>query len=180
MKMTRRKTYLALLGLGGAALVVDRLLLTTPLAEPWETLAAETPDGESAPRDVGVPQVVTPQGIPELPFPGGLSAIGLDGLIHDLFAPPSRRADTKAAARPAGASCAPHGVPAHKAFADSHRLDAILEEGDVHIAVVGGELLKPGGKIAGCVLRRLEGTKAYFSCEDGEAVLELSASAEIP
>lgn len=180
MKMTRRKTYLALLGLGGAALVVDRLLLTTPLAEPGEALAGESHDGESTPRDIGVPQVVTPQGIPELPFPGGLSAIGIDGSIHDLFTPPSRRADTKAAARPAGASCAPPGAPAHKAFADSHRLDAILEEGDVHIAVVGGELLMPGGKIAGCVLRKLEGTKAYFSCEDGEAVLELSASVENP
>lgn len=180
MKMTRRKTYLALLGLGGAALVVDRFVLTTPLAEPWEALAGETHEGESVPGDARGPQFGTPLGIPELPFPGGLSAIGLDGSIHDLFTPPSRRADTRATARPAGASCAPPSVPAHKAFADSHRLEAILEEGDVHIAVVGGELLKPGGKIAGCVLRKLEGTKAYFSCEDGEAVLELSATAEIP
>ena len=180
MKMTRRKTYFVLLGLGGTALIVDRLVLTEPLMEPWETLAVETRDGDLVAGDEKPPQPVTPQGIPELPFPGGLSALGLDGSIHDLFMSPSRRADAKVSARAACGSHASSGVPAYRAFADTHRLEAILEDGDVHIAVVGGELLKPGGKIAGCVLHKLAGTKAHFACEDGEAILELSAVGENP
>ncbi len=92
-----------------------------------------------------------------------------------MFAPPM--SDSRSEPGTTGDNLSPpNGGPGpvtSAIFFTQHRLDAIMSDQDLIIAVVDGTLVQPGQVIDGCTLTRLEGTRAYFNCFDGEAVLDL-------
>src|SRR3990172_4840638 len=133
MSRGKKRAYVAVMLLGGAALVVDRFILTSSVTAPARVAASDTRLPARAPAAAPA----TPDAalsIPELPFPRGLPAWDPHGPIRDLFAPFPNQESTDKARSPRGAedkgTCA--------VFATQHHLDAVLLQERLRIAIVDG------------------------------------------
>ena len=164
MQGSKKKIYIALMLLGGAALVVDRCVLTPSVTMPT-TAAASTPRA-AAPSAEALATL-------ELPFPRAIPAWDPQSPIRDLFAPYSDDdgADKRSTRTSRGAD-AGQGTCAD--FVTQHRLDAVLVQESLKIAIVDGAWVRIGESVNGCVLTEVVGNKVHFRCRDGDTVITLS------
>jgi hypothetical protein len=204
MMSSKKRTYVALMSVGAAALFVDRCVLTegAPAPASAEETDLTTGDGESPeshrsgesadqsrdrqgadhqsrerkradnPGKVAAEEL----SIPELPFPRNLNPFDPSAPIRDIFARPQFAAMDTANE---GASDSPErsGKPGEKqrigraAFAAQHRLDAIMIQQSLKIAILDGRWMQVGDVVDGCTLSDISGESAVFRCRDGDALL---------
>lgn len=176
MTSKRKRNYLFLLAVSGAAMFVDRYVVGR---------------GALAPQDVSAMSALETSGIvgagrgpesaaliPEVPFPKALPS-ATDGLIsRNLFLPPAGLSQVAAREKAERSSIdSPiRAMPATStaaSFSTSHRLDAVINDGRLAIAVVDGEWLRAGGVLDGCTLTDIQTTQVHFQCNDGGSWLSL-------
>ena len=174
MSSRRNKAYFSLLGLGAAALVVDRVFLTESAMSPSVAsaqMAAGAGDRRSPDKDPALAE------IPEIPFPHALTTLDEQSPIPDLFAPPDVRRRSSADGGRSGAKYLARGEPLNPErlsagqFRQRYKLEGVMVHQRLKMAVLRGQPVKPGEAIAGCTLTDVSGFEARFNCYDGEAVL---------
>ena len=167
MPRAKKKIYIAVMLLGGVALVVDRCVLTTSVTMP-ATVAATAPPPPAA----SAPSAETLATL-ELPFPRAIPAWDPQSPIRDLFAPFSdENATDKRHTRSRRGADAGQGTCA--AFVTQHRIEAVLVQESLKIAIVDGAWVRIGESVDGCILTEIVGNKVRFRCRDGDIVLALS------
>ena len=109
----------------------------------------------------------------ELPFPRAIPVWNPQSPIRDLFAPFSDEdtADKRHARSPRGVD-AGHGTCAD--FESRHRLEAVLVQESLKIAILDGTWVRIGESVDGCALTEIVGNKVRFRCRDGDTTLALS------
>jgi len=166
MKTHRRKRfYGALLLCSGGALLVDRCMLKRGVTAPDTALAAHAPVSAAPAGEV--------LSIPEVPFPHAVSAFRAAQPVRDLFLHPSLRGGGEGTDNPQ------NGLPgtsrvapaASAAFAEQRRLDAVLINQGLRIAIVDGQWMRTGQILDGCTLQDIQGNSVLFKCSDGDATL---------
>ncbi len=170
MSPRRRTTYLILIGVGGVALLVEAFVL-------GEDATPQTaPDGGSSGSVVlavsaAVAEVGGPLPVPELPFPV-LKAKETPELTRDPFRPPGSPDNAMG-----GEAEAKKGsqVTSHL-FGELHRLDGVMLQQSLKIAIVDGTSVRIGQAIDGCTLTAVSENDVRFSCDDGEVTLRVGAS----
>ena len=174
MSKAKKQAYVAVMVLGGAALVVDRCILTPSVTMPASVAASDRSPraGIRPPTVPGAPGPAdAPLSIPELPFPRGLPPWDPNAPIRDLFAPPS---EENAADKARSTKAADAGKGTCAAFAKEHRLDAVLLQESLKIAIIDGVWVRIEESVDGCILSEIVGNKVRFLCRDGDVVLTLS------
>ncbi len=174
--MPRAKTriYVAFMLLGGAALVLDRCVLTPSVTTPAPA-AASVPGISAQPPApaTGPPSVAPGLATLELPFPRAIPVWDPQSPIRDLFAPFS---DDDAADK--GRTRSPRRADAGKGtcagFVTQRHLEAVLVQDSLKIAILDGAWVRMGESVDGCVLTEIVGNKVRFRCRDGDALLSLS------
>jgi len=170
MAAPKKKLYLGIVGLCGLALIIDRLVPTSPITGPEAILAAQSDLSTAV-------DTAPPVSIPRLPFPRTIEAWDRTQPIRDLFAPP-RAADALSTEAPGGdaqsenAHSGPSGDGiSGSAFASTHTLNAVMVVGRLRVAVLGDDWVREGQAFDGCTLDRISGNQAVFSCYDGPVTL---------
>ena len=152
--------------LGGAALLVDRFMPTRGGA-PADALAVDVlPPAHAAPPPASANGALS---IPELRFPQNLPRLSAGGSVRDLFSRTARH-DAKLAAEDGAGRARPSDSAT---FMARHKLEGVMTNRGIEIAVVDGEWLHIGQSIDGCRLVKIEGTRAHFVCQNEQAVLDL-------
>ena len=171
MPRAKNKIYIAFMLLGGAALVVDRCVLTPSVTMP-ASVAASVAATAPPPPAASAPSADTLATL-ELPFPRAIPVWDPQSPIRDLFAPFSDddAADKRRKRSPRGAD-AGQGTCAD--FVTQHRLEAVLVQESLKIAILDGAWVRIGESIDGCVLTEIVGNKVRFRCRDGDTLLALS------
>jgi hypothetical protein len=180
MSTRKQRAYLAAIGMGVAALAVDKLVLEHPAAAPAE--AAANVDAAGPRRPVHAATIVAGGEIPELPFPRNLPAYDGSTLARDPFLPSGLAAD------PGGELPSDNGQPADPkterlgrvAFSLRYRLNGVLVHQSLRIAIVEGRWLRIGETLSGCRLVLIGENEARFECFDGEAVLTVINPGRLP
>lgn len=178
MSPRKKGGYLAVVILGLAAIAVDRCVLSGGTGEPMVAVALE--QGRRAmttspPFSDAAPTL----SIPELPFPRGLGMSDAQPLVRDLFAPPAAvlGADSQGAKadkdRPGTGRAQRPEQASSDVFLTRHRLNGVLVDERLKIAIVDGAWTRIGQTIYGCTLKGVSGNEARFECCDGEAVLKV-------
>jgi len=224
MMSSKKRTYLALMSIGAAALFVDRCVMTggtpapasaevaSPLADDAESPASHRP-GESVEQSrdrqgadhqgrPGAPgrRTTSPlekgglggvaadappaDPIPELSFPRNLKPFDPSAPIRDIFARPqsvavdtangrSDQEESDAASDSPETSAKPGGNQriGRAKFATQHRLEAVMIQQSLKIAIVDGRWMQVGDVVDGCTLSDISGESAVFRCRDGDARL---------
>ncbi|MFP4144453.1 MAG: hypothetical protein ACLFV3_04860 [Phycisphaeraceae bacterium] len=180
MELTReRKILLAVLSLGLGALMLDRVVLNAGASGPKSATAsgasyavpeeAETP-AEPSPK---VDTAATPAADASAPA----LARRLAEVASQERADPTRTRDAFNPAAPWNAAPeAQRPDPAEEAlrqFAGRHRLTAVMPGGEDPVAVVDGQLLRPGEKLDGLRLVAIAPGSATFERDGGQVRLEL-------
>lgn len=170
----KKKTYVSIMALCAAALLVDRLLLPAPSG----AVAGDAELSTSRNAGIGISPTAARTPAPEIPFPRGVTTAADLGSLRDPFAAPLTM--TGAAAKPTAAESASNEQSAigREQFAERHQLTGILSDGAIAVAIVGDQWLSPGGELDGCVLKSVEKQSAVFECSDGEAKIFLPNSAD--
>ncbi len=174
---SKKKWYLVVLVLGGAVLIVDRVILSEGATDPTAVLAA--PDSVPA---GGTPTFVAPAAaaspIPEVPFPVGVTSLGPDHVLRDLFAQPKSaigQGDSVDNVRRSGSAADPgFGRVTASAFMTRHRLQAVLRNPTLTIAVVDGTWVHVGESVDDCTLTAIENETAHFECFDAAVTLTVA------
>ncbi len=184
MPQKKTKIYVAVMLLGGAALLVDRCFLSESVTEPGPAYAMptkRTPARDTTQTPVAAPGGPADLSVPELPFPRNLPKWDTGAPIRDLFSPMTNAAADNALSsgrdgNPGPGTCA--------AFARGRSLDAVFVQGtaegtSLKIAVVDGRWVRIGQALDGCTLIEADGTKVRFRCRDGEVSLSVKAGGEV-
>ncbi len=172
MSKAKKQGYVVVMVLGGAALVVDRCIVTPSATMPASVAASDRPRrAEIRPPTVAPAPPDDPLSIPELPFPRGLPPWDPRAPIRDLFAPHSQE-NAADKARSTKATDAGKGTCA--AFVKEHHLDAVLLQESLKIAILDGVWVRIEESVDGCILSEIVGNKVRFLCRDGDVVLALS------
>jgi hypothetical protein len=175
---SKTKIYLSLIGVGLLALAVDRCYFGA--SAPASTKAGQPDAGDdespadvnSAPRPKFVPKSAGPTKltVPELHFPRNLPTYDPAHDLRDVFV----RMDMEGSVSnidPAGngktSKDSTVGPIGRDAFRASHRVDAVMVQESLKIAVVDGRWVRVGDTVDGCKLTRIEGDSVYFECHDG-------------
>lgn len=179
MLQGKKKLYFLVMILGGAALLVDRVFLSSS-SEPDVAEAAATTTAGDKPASVEAVSP-TPQAapIPELNFPRQMPAYDVGALLRDWFEAPK----LPGVEQPQGAT-PDNGSPldlraaiplasAKESFVANHRLDGIVINDNWQIAIVDSVWLRVGQAVDDCILSEVSGRTAVFACEDGDAQLTL-------
>jgi hypothetical protein len=172
MSAAKRKAYAVTIVAGLLALVGERLVGSGATETPAPASASErssramVPAGSASPRPT---PDVEPARFPRVP-----ANLPMGGPLRDPFAieKPVRRllgAMDGDADRDAG-EAAPRSA---EAFVSQHRLSAVMKADEVVIAVVDGELVRPGQTVDGWTLRQIQGSVAVFQCGDKTARLTM-------
>jgi len=181
--MTRKaKIYAALATLALTALVIDRCFIGT--TAPQTTLALENNASPDESEDPTTPRpqrslrhpAVAQTTAPELHFPRNLPAFDASTEIRDIFTrleeeslhDPSQPSSGKKSA--SKKTVADEGL-GRETFLAVHRIDAVMTQDRLKIALVDGRWLRPGDVLDHCTLTHIEGDSATFQCHDGEALL---------
>jgi hypothetical protein len=173
MLKSKKHAYVAVMVLGGAALVVDRCILTPSATMPASVAASDRSPraGIRPPTVPGAPGPAdAPLSIPELPFPRGLPPWDPRAPIRDLFAP---HAEENAADKARSTKAADAGKGTCAAFVKEHHLDAVLLQERLKIAIIDGVWVRIEESVDGCILSEIVGNKVRFLCRDGDVVLAL-------
>ncbi len=183
---SKTKVYLALIAAGLAVLVVDRCFLgasapaSTAASEVEPAAKAEGGESMPAPPPRPVPnQAPGAQGsklsVPELHFPRNLPAYDPAFEMRDVFA---RREEDNSISdvghtgkTGSGKKGAAGDAIGREAFQTAHRLDAVMVQESLRIAVVDGRWMRVGDAVDRCTLTRIEGDAVVFQCHDGDSVL---------
>ncbi len=181
MQLRRKKIYLALLAVGGAALLIDRLVLTGSATAPSAALA-QARSGDTANARGSPGKGSHASSIPEIPFPRDMAAFDPQSFLPDLFAPPGSRlrGDSRSPTADNGYSGRSSGrgeLASSATFSIRHRLDGVLEHPRLKIAVIDGRPVRPGEEIDGCTLESVSGNEASLRCHDDSVVLKVSRPA---
>ncbi len=171
MPISKRKAYLVAIALGGVALVVDKCVLTEGVTAPESAEATPNPRPIAPqPSQNGAASAE----IPELPFPRNLPSFDGQRNIRDLFLRTSVAAEDGSG----DGQDNNHGSPSsNKAnlrrgqFQQSHRLNGVLIQQGLRIAIVDGRWIRLGEIVSGCELIEVTGNEARFRCLDGDGVL---------
>lgn len=227
MTSSKKRTYMAVMSLGAAALFVDRCVLTEGTPAPASAGEArrgadlESGDGTaSLGRNGRGPQTATapPSGslspdphtlpspgggesglrkspmlnsqtgsaqqpmaaeaisVPELPFPRNLKPVEPTAAMRDIFARPISAATATAneddgdgmGGSPKTGEKRPMG---RATFMTEHRLEAVMINEGLRVAIVNGQWKQIGDCLDGCTLLDITGESAVFHCPDGDALL---------
>ena len=177
MPRPKKKIYIAIMLLGGVALVVDRCVLTQSVTMPAPVAASAptTTPGARGPVTAapGAPGSTETLATLELPFPRAIPAWNPQSPIRDIFAPLSDEdaTDKRRRRSPRGADEG-HGTCA--GFVTQHRLEAVLVQESLKIAILDGVWVRIDESVGGCILTEILGNKVRFRCRDGDTVLALS------
>ncbi|MEK7731181.1 MAG: hypothetical protein AAB363_04920 [Planctomycetota bacterium] len=168
MPRSKKKIYIAFMLLGGAALVVDRCVLTPSVTMPATVAAAVPPPPAASALPAKTLSTL------ELPFPRAIPVWDPQSPIRDLFAPFSDEdaTDKRRKRSPRGAD-AGHGTCA--GLLSQHHLEAVLVQESLKIAILDGAWVRIGESVDGCVLTEIVGHKVRFRCRDGDTLLTLSS-----
>ena len=172
MTASKKKLYAALMSLGGAAMLVDRLIIGAPgpLDVPASAIAAMVrPAVDTADLAPATPQA---SAIPALAFPRGLPRADLQGSIRDYFAPPHLPQPVPEPA-PSGPGAENQSELSHTAFAAQFRLQAVLWSDGLRIAVIADRWHREGDTISGCRIATINDREVRVICFDGDARLEI-------
>lgn len=176
MTRKRKQLYAIVLTLGGIAWVIDRVVLTTSLSTPAMAVASQTANPPTLQPSSSILDDESIS-IPELPFPKNLPPYDSRFTMRDIFAPPSVLSKINTLQDDADndrSDIDRHAIPNRSdIFLSQHRLDAVLNGPRLKIAVVDGRWIRIGDTLDGCRFRKIEGTAAIFSCNDGNAILNL-------
>ena len=189
---TKTKVYLALIATGLVALAVDRCYFGA--SAPASTAASEvdpaTEDQDAvskpAPRPRPAPQQAGPSklSVPELHFPRNLPAYDPVFEMRDVFARLDGEDSNSNMGHPGRSGSAKKGTEedaiGREAFQAAHRIDAVMVQESLRIAVVDGRWMRVGDVVDTCTLTRIEGDSAVFQCHDGDTVLSPSGKRRHP
>ena len=197
MTSSRKRTYMGLMAVGAVALVVDRCMLSdgapasvsaeeaNPATGSEETPRTRAPRSPASTRPKQGPQsgggphsgATEELSIPELPFPRNLKSLDVTAPVRDIFARPHSETASSSAevTTDASGSSSSEGMTAHSSqratFAENHRLEAVMINDGLKIAILEGRWMRVGDSIDGCALSAIEGEAAIFHCHDGDVVL---------
>jgi hypothetical protein len=167
MQLTKRqKICLAVLGVAGVALVLDRAVLSRgPRGGPASAAADETATGAPLPRPSGLPAAEPPKAAPSGSLVDKLQALAKAGdEVADAFALPAAwRAELGARPRPSAADV----------FGRRHRLTAVMLTGRIRRAVVDDTCLAVGEVMDGFRLIAVDAASATFVRGDARVTLRL-------
>jgi hypothetical protein len=177
MSAAKRKAYAVTIVAGLLALAGERLVSSGASETPAPASASERSS-----REVVSAKSAGPRHTPDVEparFPKVPADLPLGGPLRDPFAieKPVRRllgAIGGDADRDAGAA-APRSA---ETFVSQHRLSAVMKAGGVVIAVVDGELVRPGQTVDGWTLQQIQGSIAVFKCGDKTARLTMDVGPE--
>jgi hypothetical protein len=177
MRAAKRKAYAVTVVAGLVALVAERLVGSGATETPAPASASQRSSRDVNPADSSS-RPPTPDVEPAR-FPKVPADLPLGRPLRDPFAidKPARRllgAMGEDADRDAGAAARCNA----EAFASRHRLSAVMKAGDVVIAVVDGELVRPGQVVDGWVLQQIQGSIAVFQCDDKTARLTVDVGSK--
>ncbi len=175
MSRRRRSTYLALMLLGGAALLIDRFVLSDGVTGPDSAVATSASD-----PIIPLASSIEHQTVPALHFPRGFDSYEVSDGIRDIFSPPQEQdignganvGTDKSGQHDAG-SLESSGASA-KAFSKAHRLVGVILSDRLKIAIVDGTWVKVGQVIDGCRLHSVSGNEARFVCGDESVDLKVA------
>jgi hypothetical protein len=179
MTSYKKRVYVIVLLVGGAALLVDRFVLTQSATAPAFVAAVESRIPAPSAHPDAAPlakESLTDMSVPELPFPRNIPPWDAGAPIRDLFLPSveqaadNDRAGTGRNGDPIEGSCA--------VFAKQHRLDGVLIQQGLKIAVVNGRTLRIDESLGGCTFISTDGNMVRFRCRDGEISLSLHRADE--
>jgi len=177
MSPRKKKTYLAIIALGGVGVLVDRFILTAPVSQPTEAVAA-TPTHSAEPTGKGTQSgSFALRSIPELPFPRGLEAYHAGEEFRDLFAPPGSQWRGRPGDGRTDNAEGSRRLTTASSFPQRHKLTGVVLLERLGIAVVDGSWLRIGESLDGCLLTEIGNNSARFRCSDGETSLEVIESA---
>lgn len=174
-----KRVYLVLMLLSGIAFLIDRVLLSDEPNVPVTVDAILTADTGSIVKSERVQAQMN--FIPEFHFPRNLYASKSIELIRDPFAPPEQSQGGQEAT---GNRKGQRGLwdllgrASGKIFLERHRLDGVLRQGRVQIAIVDGVWTYRGDSIDGCEMLGVIGHQVAFRCDDGKVLLEVRKSIE--
>jgi hypothetical protein len=173
MSVSKRKAYLMAIALGGVALVVDKCVLTESVTAPESAEAMPNPRTINAkpPPTAAVPGSAD---IPELPFPRNLPVFDGQRTMRDLFLRSSVAVEDGSADAEADnhGSRGPRNANLRRdQFQQNHRLNGVLIQDRLRIAIVDGQWVHLGDSVSGCELIEVTGNEAHFRCVDGDGVL---------
>ncbi len=170
MPGNKRKAYVVIMLVGAGALFVDRCIMQPGLTAPAPVSAAvSTRAGETTVIPAPTAEALATL---ELPFPRTMPKWDAQSPIRDIFAPGSH--ETATDKQPRSRRSAEKGLGTCADILAHHRLEAVLVQNSLKIAIVNGALLREGASVGGCTLTEITGNKVRFRCRDGEAALALS------
>lgn len=176
MSRKRKQLYALLLILGGLTFVVNRVILTNGAITPSSVVASPRPHPISLNKTQQVSDAPSNL-LPALPFPQNLPPYDPRYSLRDIFTPFPKRSTTNPSLKSADKNRSDiekdMRLSRSVIFTTQRRLDAVLNSARLNIAIIDGQWIRVGDMLDGCKLRKLEGTKAYFLCSDGDAVLNL-------
>ena len=177
MKPRRKKIYAALISLGLAAVVLDRILGPGASDAPAAAQAADAARKAPGATSPALPESAQ---VEAAPFPRNMPPLPDAEPARDPFAPPwqqLRDPDEPGAAGPGAQPGGPLGPPPATSvtFGQSHRLAAVLADGDRGIVILDDQLLRIGQTIDECTLTAVENAEATFLCSDGPVILHVEA-----
>ena len=169
MPRSKKKIYIAVMLLGGVALVADRCIFAPSVTMP-APVAAYAPRTPAPPAAGVAPPTAEALATLELPFPRDIPAWNPQSPIRDLFAPLSEEdtTDKRRTRSPRGANV---GQGSCAGFATRHRVEAVLVQESLKITIVDGVWVRIGESVDGCVLTEIVGIKVRFRCPDGDTLL---------
>ena len=177
MPRQKRRLYVGIMILGGAALITDQLIPAGQEAAPREAEASLL-----RPEPVSPPEASL--SIPELPFPRGIKPLDGRSDLPDLFAPPSLQPISMSVTTDNQATKPPDGIGpmevSHTAFSTRHTVEGVMIDQRLRIAVIDGELRQLGQTIDGCTLVEITDTEVRFECRDGSAALRVGEEEVFP
>ncbi len=168
--------YMAAVVLGGAALVVDRTILSDGASGPAKASASGSSSTTGSSRAVQAP-IVEATPIPELHFPRSLPAIDVQSNIRDWFKPPAskleKQQDQLSAQKELRDEKDPGGPLTCEEFIAAHRLDAVVGCAGWQVAIIDGRWVRAGESLDGCTFKQVSGRSVEFECVDGVAIMVL-------
>ncbi len=178
MSGRKKRIYLGLMALGATALLVDRFVLSDGVTQPDSALAGDRLVSAPIAPPAGNSTVALP--IPKIPFPRGLAPFDPDRAARDVFLPPAfvgERRDSGDGNMAAGdGSSARPGTTGTAMFITRHKLDGVLIDQGLKIAIVDGLWIRLGELLDGCKLTDISGQEARFECRDAQAVLAIAVA----
>lgn len=180
---SKTAVYIALIAVGLIVLAVDRCNFgaTVPAsieASQRDPAAVEdAADLETMPRPApaATSETASRLSVPELHFPRNLPSYDPSVELRDVFARPQIAGAMGETGRPgrsgSGEKTSTSDAIGREAFQSTHRVDAVMVQESLKIAVVDGRWARVGDVVDTCTLKQIEGDSVVFECHDGDTVL---------